>query len=98
MVESKLLPGSAITSFFPLMVIFTSPEGDKNFFDTRSTITSNKIMPKNTPILVNIKEVIILFFFQFYILNPEKHIKAIAINPTTIKVIPNPLNGAGTLE
>ena len=29
---------------------------------------------------------------------PEKHIKAIAINPTVMKVIPKPRRGAGTFE
>ncbi len=72
-------------------VIVTLPLGDRYFFATSSTITSNMIIARKTPILDNINCNIV-----FYIFIPLKHINAIAINPTVMKVMPSPRRLRGT--
>ena len=36
--------------------------------------------------------------FIVYMFKPEKHMKAMAISPTVMNVMPNPRRGAGTSE
>jgi len=97
-VDSRLEPTSTSTSFSPLMVTFTFPEGERYLLAIRSIMTSRRITPRKTPTLASIKDVIVYFLFINYNFNPEKHIKAIAISPTVMNVIPSPLSGAGTSE
>ncbi len=63
-----------------------------NILNIRKTVTLASI------VVISNANNIIRGLVANYICIPIKAIKAIPINPVIIKVIPNPLKGAGTLE
>ncbi len=104
-VESSDAPCGTDSFFSPFMVMLTFPLGVRYFFATSRRITMRIITPQNTPMLdvMNIIIVcdillILVFCTIFYIFSPEKHMNAIAISPTVMKVIPSPCKFFGTSE
>jgi len=91
-VAITLLPCSTESSLSPLTVMVTFPLGERYFFATSRITTKSKMVRRKTAMLVNIN-CAISFCYNF---NPEKHIIAMAISPTVMKVMPNPCRGLGT--
>lgn len=88
------------------MVSWTSPWGLSFAFAYKSIVTNASITRRKTMILISMMvdcaaRIVILsklFFSLNYNLIPINDIKAIAISPVVINVIPSPFSGAGTFE